>query len=167
MKRVIRLSLVLLLIVVLFALPAGVLANKRIYKAAISSANEPVQATARGASTIATNIDGSLRFVVNVRNLSGVPAGVHLHGPAAAGETAGVLITLCGAGPTPAVIATCPALSPEGIFYIEGMITPTVLQQSGLTGRALFQYLDAEQVYVNVHTALFPDGEARGQYIKP
>jgi hypothetical protein len=50
-------------------------------------------------------------------------------------------------------------------MFIEGVISPSLLQAWGITGAQLFGYFDAGLAYVNVHTALNPAGEVRGQII--
>ncbi len=161
-QRIIFFLLVALLVV---ALPTTtVLANKQAWKAAISSANEVhtvVDSTARGTGNFGTNPDGSLHFLVSVRGLSGEPSGAHLHAPADSSSNAAIVVTLCGGGPGMSVLGTCTFDS--GVMTIEGDIMGYHL--NGMTAGAFFANLRDGLVYFNVHTALNPAGEARGQLI--
>jgi len=156
--------LVVALAVILFGSPLH--ATKRIYSAKLSVNNElhqVVDSTARGAAMLGTNINGSgYIFQVVVRNLSGQPTGVHLHAPATESENAPIIITLCG-NPGPAAITVCPDLDADGVFAIQGTLTPGLAAQWGLSGGTFQDWLEGGLAYVNVHTALNPAGEARGQ----
>ncbi len=79
-----------------------------------------------------------LNFTVTYTNLSGAPTAGHFHGPAAAGENAGVAVPLTGDLASP----------------ITGSATLTAPQVAELM---------AGKWSVNLHTAAHPDGEIRGQ----
>ncbi|GIV76530.1 MAG: CHRD domain-containing protein [Litorilinea sp.] len=160
-----RFAILIALVVAAFSVPATALANKKVYKAALSTKNElhdVVDSNARGRGVFAIFADGQLHFQVQVRNLSGPVTGAHLHGPATAAQNAGVLVTLCG-NPQPGVYATCETT--DGVFSVDGVITSQLLAQLGLKPKDLMEYLDNGLVYINVHTAQNPAGEARGQLI--
>jgi hypothetical protein len=149
--------IVLVVLLALLALPATALAAKRLYTARLSSdaeLHEVVGANASGAFQLATAADGSgYNFRLRVRNLSGAPMAAHLHGPADENNNAPVVVTLCS--------GNCPFDAGTGIMDLEGVITgPMVV---GMTGAAFQDNLEAGLIYVNVHTALNPAGEARGQ----
>lgn len=155
---------VLLLVVALFG--SNLSAAKRMYTTKLSHANElhqVVGSLARGSAAVATNINGDgYTFQVVVRGLSGAPVGVHLHAPATVAQNGPVIITLCG-GPPPSALGACPALDSDGVFAIQGLLTSSLAAQWGLTGAQFQDWLENELVYLNVHTALNPAGEARGQ----
>jgi len=161
-QRIIFFLLAALLVV---ALPTStVLANKQAWKAAISSANElheVVDSAARGTGNFGTNPDGSIHFLISVRGLSGVPTGAHLHAPADSSSNAAIVVSLCGSGPGTPVLSSCSF--DNGVMVIEGDIMGYNL--NGMTAGAFFANLRDSMVYFNVHTALNPAGEARGQLI--
>ena len=81
-------------------------------------------------------------------DLSGAATAMHIHGPAGAGTNAGVLVSLFPYG--------FPWAKPDrgGVIYGNILIPTNVVSEllAGLT-------------YVNIHTALNPGGEIRGQLI--
>lgn len=82
----------------------------------------------------------TLRWTVTYSGLSGPATMAHFHGPALANANAGVAV------PFPS------ALSPASG---ETMLTPTQVDD-----------LMAGKWYANVHTALYPGGEIRGQVLR-
>jgi hypothetical protein len=165
MKGTKRLLFLVGIVILLAALPVTVLASKQIFQASLTTGAElhdVVDSTARGSFTLGFNPDGSMRFLMNVRNLSGAPSGAHIHGPAAEDQNAGVLISLCGA-PAPSAAGDCVFDSDTSTLTVSGNITPSLLQQWGVTGGQFVSYLNDGLLYVNVHTALNPSGEVRGQ----
>jgi len=110
-------------------------------QATLSGASEvpPVQSSATG------NVDASLNpstrmlsWTVNYTGLSGPASAAHFHGPAMAGQNAGVVVPLSGKMSSP----------------IKGSATLTSDQMADLL---------AGKWYVNVHTQSNPGGEIRGQ----
>ena len=85
--------------------------------------------------TAGTNL---LTWRVTYSGLSGPVTGAHFHGPAMAGQNAGVVVPI-----------SAPLTSP-----ITGSATLTPSQAADLT---------AGKWYVNLHTAANPNGEIRGQ----
>ena len=75
-------------------------------------------------------------------NLSGPPVGMHFHGPAGFGETAGVLLN---------------------IGEISGLTSPSI--GSAVVDDAFVTALLDSEIYINVHTAENGPGEIRGQVI--
>lgn len=78
-----------------------------------------------------------LTYQVTYSGLSGPATGGHIHGPAAAGANAGVVV---------------PFANPNSPISGKATLNPT---QAGDLLAGLY--------YVNVHTAAFPGGEIRGQ----
>ena len=79
-----------------------------------------------------------LTWKITYSGLSGPATGAHFHGPAMAGQNAGVVVPI-----------SAPLASP-----ISGSATLTPAQAADLS---------AGRWYVNLHTAAHPNGEARGQ----
>ena len=82
-------------------------------------------------------------------DLSGAATGMHIHGPAPAGENADVLVDLAPYS----FSATNPASG--GVIF--GSVAYPGDAVDGLLGGSN---------YVNIHTALNPDGEIRGQLMR-
>lgn len=164
-----RLMVTLLLAVMLtLAVTSTALAVKRLYKARLSAANElheVVGSSASGSAVFVRRPDG-LEFMLVVRGLSGSPTGAHIHAPATASENAPVAISLCG-NPGPSAVGSCDTGydSGTGTLQLQGQITSSLLAQWGVTAATLDGWLEGDLAYVNVHTALNPAGEARGQII--
>lgn len=158
-----RTIILFILIVVALALPTSALANKQIFKARLTTGAEVhdvVGSDAQGAAIFGLTPDG-IRFSMQVRGLSGPVTGAHLHGPATEAENGPIIVTLCGA-PAPAAEVDC-TMTDATTMQIQGTISSSLLAQWGVTGSTLRSWLDDGLVYVNVHTAANPAGEARGQ----
>jgi uncharacterized membrane protein YhaH (DUF805 family) len=159
MKRSQRLTVIFVLVALMFALPTAALAVKRLYQARLTTGaelHEVVGSTARGTANIGWITSSSLSYTGSIRNLSGEPTGLHIHGQATTSETAGVLINLCSSG-------TCTYNSDTNTLTFSGEITSAMLAARGISGANFSSWLEDGLLYVNVHTALNPAGEARGQ----
>jgi hypothetical protein len=146
----------------MLALPTAALANKRVYQARLTTGAElhqVVGSRASGSAIIATDLDGSLYFAMQVFNLSGGATAAHIHAPATTAQNAGVKVGLCGSASSALVTCTMDGST----LVIEGKITSALLAQLGVSPADLMYWLDNGLAYVNVHTALNPAGEARGQ----
>ena len=111
------------------------------YDATLSGAQQVPPVTSTGTGTATMTLDGDkLTYDVEYKDLSGPATAAHIHGPAAAGANAGVMIPFAN-----------PA-SP-----IKGTVNLTPEQVADLK---------AGKEYVNIHTAQNKGGEIRGQ-IKP
>ena len=111
------------------------------FKATLSGASEvpPVATAAKGTFSASYNKENSLLlWNMNYDGLSGPATAAHIHGPAAEGQNAGVLIGFNN-----------PVSSP-----MSGQVTLTPAQ---------FADLRDGKLYVNVHTAANKGGEIRGQ----
>jgi len=117
------------------------------FKADLSGASEvpPVTTAGRGTATAALDTaTKTLTWTVTYSGLTGPATAAHIHGPAATGANAGVLVPLVPAG---------------GNFAnpIKGSATLTDAQISDL---------EAGRTYVNLHTADNKAGEIRGQLVR-
>ena len=113
-------------------------------KNSLTGAQEVPAVATGGSGTVETTFDKStnvLTWSVAYSGLSGPVTAGHVHGPAAAGANAGVLIPFTGDLSSP----------------IKGKATLTAGQVADLT---------AGRLYVNLHTAKNPGGEIRGQLTK-
>ena len=103
-----------------------------------SSEVPTTESNAKGKAEV--TYDGStktLRWTISYWGLTGSATAAHFHGPAREGENAGVMITIS------------PLPSP-----MKGAAILTEDQSKALV---------AGNMYINVHTAKYPDGEIRGQ----
>jgi len=110
------------------------------YKAILNGASEVPPNDSKGTGEASLNYDTSskkLDYTLSYKGLTGDATGAHFHGPAAAGDNAGVEVPI-KADKSP----------------IKGEATLTDTQAADLA---------AGKWYVNVHTAAHPGGEIRGQ----
>ncbi len=109
--------------------------------ARLSGASEVPPTTTDGSGSVAAMLNkqtNELNWTVSYSGLSGPVTAAHFHGPAMAGQNAGVVVPLNGSLASP----------------IKGSATLTAAQAADLA---------AGKWYVNVHTAANPNGEIRGQ----
>ncbi len=111
------------------------------FKADLSGANEVPPVTTPGKGSATASLDTgtkTLTWTVDYSGLTGPVTAAHVHGPAAPGANAGVLVPLSGNLASP----------------IKGSATLTNAQVSDL---------EAGRTYINLHTAENKGGEIRGQ----
>src|SRR6266852_2486222 len=107
------------------------------------------------------NADGTFSFTLTFSGLSANLAASHLHF-APRHVNGGVMIFICGGDSQP----VCPAATSgtiTGTFGAANVVGPT---GQGIAAGDFASALEAIQdglAYINVHTATFPAGEARGQ----
>src|SRR5262249_3804464 len=89
----------------------------------------------------ATLTGTTLKWTLTYSHLTGAAIAAHIHGPAARGKTANVLIPLC----------------PPCKSQLNGTVTATTAE---------ITEMEAGHTYVNVHTAKNQNGEIRGQITK-
>lgn len=112
-----------------------------------------VQTSATGTATF--ELDGGIvSYVITVSDITDVTA-AHIHGPAAASANAGVIVPLFAA-------------PSGGTGDVEGQLvastfTAADITASGVSMDSLLVLMRNGQSYVNVHTAVNPGGEIRGQ----
>jgi hypothetical protein len=113
------------------------------FSASLNGAAETPPNASAGAGTAKVNLDTAAKTVswtVTYSGLSGPAVAAHFHGPAPAGQAAGVEIPITGNLASP----------------IAGSASVSDMQAADLR---------AGQWYVNVHTAAHPGGEIRGQVV--
>jgi CHRD domain len=117
-----------------------ILAKTTVFTADLKGTSQvpPIESAATGKAEV-TYDDASkmLTWTITYSGLSGNVTAAHFHGPAKAGENAGPMVPITQLD------------SP-----MKGSATLTEDQSQALTGG---------KMYVNVHTAKYPDGEIRGQ----
>ena len=126
---------------------------------------EPVATTGTGTfSGTLSALDGNatLEYSLTYSGLVGNATAVHVHGPSAHDNTAGILVDLSAppAGSSGSVTLGGTSGSGSGMLDLATAMTPTV------SGDSLHVLLDAGLVYVDVHTSTRPEGEIRGQIHK-
>jgi hypothetical protein len=84
-----------------------------------------------------------LSFVGSWSVLSGAPAAIHLHGPAAKGAPGGIIQTLSGF-----------STATTGVFNFTAFVDGAVIKEADLLNG---------QYYFDIHTASYAVGELRGQ----
>ncbi len=115
--------------------------TSRAMMARLYGASEAPPTSSRGSGTADVNLNRQtnvLSWTVTYSGLTGPATGGHFHGPAVAGQNAGVVLPFTGSLASP----------------IHGMATITPAQAADLV---------EGKWYVNLHTAAHPGGEIRGQ----
>jgi hypothetical protein len=138
------LSLIGLGVLAIFFIWSNAWAAQITFKADLSGANEvpPVSSAGKGAATATLDTaTKTLTWTVDYSGLSGPVTGAHIHGPAAAGTNAGVVIPFTGDLASP----------------IKGSATLTDAQIADV---------EAGKYYFNLHTAANKPGEIRGQLVR-
>jgi hypothetical protein len=131
-------------IVGLFLLGGVAQADQITFKADLASAAEVPPVTSPGKGSATASLDTTtktLTWTVTYSGLSSPATAGHIHGPAALGANAGVLVPFSGDLASP----------------IKGSATLTDAQVSDL---------EAGKLYVNLHTAANKPGEIRGQLLR-
>ncbi len=119
-----------------------------IYRATLDGTKEVPAAASTATGTLrVTYGTTSKRLVgtVTFTGLTGDATAAHFHGPAAAGENAGVVIPIAG-----------PIVSPLAISVTLTDEQAAILQATG-------NEAEGKRLYFNIHTAANPGGEIRGQ----
>jgi len=126
------------------SLVAGAAAAETVkLKTSLDGATEVPPVTSEGKGTATLSLDTAskkLSYTVEYSGLSGPATMAHIHGPAAPGANAGVVVPLTST-PSP----------------LKGEVTLTDAQIADLL---------AGKDYINVHTAAHPSGEIRGYVSK-
>ena len=115
--------------------------GQQLFQASLTGAQEVPPVTTGGSGSADLRYNPStqmLSWSVTHSGLSGPVTAAHIHGPAPAGQNAGVAIPFTNVG------------------------SPTITGEAKLTPQQLAQLVGG-QMYVNLHTAANPNGEIRGQ----
>jgi hypothetical protein len=148
------------------------------YTATLTAANEVPPVTTPASTATATGtfkgvLDGKIFTYTLVT--TGISANTsttgmaHIHGPAAAGVNAGILVNFAAAGApfgSASSLTTGLALNATGRLDLNTDIMNSAGTATVITAQAFIDALNAGQLYVNVHTTANPGGEIRGQIVK-
>jgi CHRD domain len=127
------------------------------YVSTLSAANErpnPNTSTATGTATYVLT-GNTLTYTVSVNGLSGPATASHIHVGSAA-VAGGVIVGYVTAAVQSGTVASGSV----------DLTQPVVVGASVVPGDSLKKLLETGNAYTNVHTALNPGGEIRGQIIK-
>lgn len=154
-RRITFMVLVGLLALALLAPTAS--AGRVDFRAPLSHAQEVGVVNAPGAHGHALFwVDGNtLHYQVRVKHLTGPATQAHIHAPAERGVNAGVSVWLCGNL----------AATPAGVPACSSTVNGTLVSGSVVVTMQQLAWMETRQAYVNVHTALHPPGEVRGQIL--
>jgi CHRD domain-containing protein len=123
-----------------------------VYVANLSPANEvPVKTTPGTGVTTFVDLGTSIEWTMTLTNMTGVVAS-HIHGPAAAGVNAGVLINLF-----------LPNVATGTVNGEVARGTITNANNANVSLDSLRTLFNNGNAYVNVHTSVNPGGEIRDQ----
>jgi hypothetical protein len=131
-------------VIVAFLLSGAARADQINFKADLSGASEVPPVISAGKGTATASLDTAtktLNWTVTYSGLSGPATAGHIHGPAAPGANAGVLVPFTG-----------------------GLVNP--IKGSATLTDAQISDLEAGRTYVNLHTADNKGGEIRGQLVR-
>jgi hypothetical protein len=123
---------------------SAALAETVSFKADLKASSEVPPVDSKGTGSLTATYDTgskSLNYTANYSGLTGDATAAHFHGPAAAGQNAGVVVPVTGSATSP----------------IKGSATLTDAQAADLMGG---------RWYFNIHTAANKGGEIRGQVVK-
>lgn len=153
--RIVIAALGLATAVALVACPPAVTTTT--FRATLSGANEVPPVSGNGAGTVTATLTGStLTLTGTYTGLTGAPTLQHIHGPAAAGNSAPPICNLYTVDGTPAV----------GSGSISGAGAASNACSSRTLSAQEIADLNNGLWYVNLHTTANSNGEVRGQLIK-
>ncbi len=139
----------------LFVVGGALLAPKAppvIYVTNLTGSQETPANRALGTGTATLSIDGEMmHYTVTVQELSGTPTAAHVHSGA------------IGVGGPPVITFAIKDGAGASGVVAEGDINLATALGGGMTADSLRSLLRQGHGYVNVHTALHPAGEIRGQ----
>ena len=123
--------------------PAGAMAETVQFTATMNAATEVPAKTSDGTGTTSATLDTAtktLSYDMSYSGLTGPATAAHLHGPAAPGANAPVLVPF--------------------------QVTPSPIKGTATLTDAQMTDLMEGRMYANLHTAANPGGEIRGQMIR-
>lgn len=172
MKSILK---IILAPVFMFALMASAWADNddNSFKAKLEGYQEVPAVSSPGSGKFSASLlpDGSLQYEISYQNMQGTPFMSHIH-LGNRGTNGGIMVWLCGNPSTTPPVANPPAGTPT-CPVPGGTVTGTLTaaQVVGPAGQLIaagefaevIKALKTGAAYVNVHSALVPSGEIRGQ----
>ena len=138
--------------------------TKVTYKATLTGAQEVPTVSTSGTGTFNATLDqGSniLTYTIAYSGLGSAATMAHIHGPAAATVSAGVLVDLATSATTGRQLTLGTAGSGSGTINLSvGAVF------AGVSGDSLQKLLDSGNAYVNIHSVNNGNGEIRGQIVR-
>jgi hypothetical protein len=135
------------------------------YTATLTGAQEVPAITTSGSGTWTATLDQSTNILTYQLTFSGLGSAAtmaHIHGPAAVGVNAGILVDFATSTVTGRVLNLGTSGSGTGTVNL----TATSVITATVSGDSLRKLLDSGNAYVNVHSATNGGGEIRGQIVK-
>lgn len=125
--------------------------------AQMNGANERPNANpslANGAAVFVRN-GATVSYTVTFQGIASAPTGLHIHAPATAAQTSGIIVDLL----------TTPQPNTSGVLTgtFNASNIRSIAGQPPISMDSLFVLLQAGNAYVNVHSTTYPGGEIRGQ----
>jgi hypothetical protein len=121
-------------------------------------------ATATGTATLTLDDDNDLEVKVVVNgNLSSAVTMAHIHGPATASQTAGIILDFVPSMTNVISAQTRTGTVVNTTYDLDALGTSGVLK---ISADSLIKLLNNGNAYVNVHSATNGSGELRGQIVK-
>ena len=156
-------------------LPVAAQATVFQFNASLSQGNElsPTGSAATGIATLSYNDFGTVSladdkydFSMSVFGLTGPATGFHIHGAATTAENAPVRVFLDTAPFVSFISGGTLLVGGNGVSAPAIPLTPVTGVNAGHPATSFLALLQGQLAYVNVHTAVHPGGEIRGQFIQ-
>lgn len=129
--------------------------DEETFTATLSGANESPAVDTEATGEADFTVDGqTVDFTIDVEDITAATA-AHIHGPAAAGTNAGVLVTLFAGNP--------PVNVDDGTLVTGTFPSAQFTIKAGVSVDSVLTLMRNGMAYVNVHTSANPSGEIRGQ----
>jgi hypothetical protein len=132
------------------------------FGATLIGLNEVPSLNTPGHADLALTVtDTTIAFTLNYSGLTGAPMAAHIH-IGQPGVNGGVSVFFCGGGGKPA----CPATNSGTVTGTIAAADVQAIPSQGFAAGDIAPVIDALRqgfTYANMHTALFPAGEIRGQ----
>ncbi len=154
---------------VCLSLPAA--AHQQLYSTELKGSNEvplpPNPSLGTGTATVTVDFDlVTIRIQASFSNLAGSTTASHIHCCTSVGSNAGVATQLPSFSGFPLGVTAGSYDHTFDLSLAESYSANFITNHGGTVGgafNALIDGLDNGQAYFNIHTALFPGGEIRGQ----